>query len=41
VKFFDAAAETPFQMKIKVAPLRDVEQLWNESEKGERLVFQP
>jgi NADPH2:quinone reductase len=40
-KFFDAAAETPFQMKIKVAPLRDVEQLWNESEKGERLVFQP
>jgi NADPH2:quinone reductase len=40
-KFFAAAAQTPFQMKIKVAPLRDVEQLWNENEKGARLVFQP
>jgi NADPH2:quinone reductase len=40
-EFFAAAAETPFQMKIKVAPLHDVEALWNGGEKGERLVFQP
>jgi len=40
-KFFAAAAQTPFHMKIKVAPLRDVEALWNKIEKGERLVFQP
>jgi NADPH2:quinone reductase len=39
--FFDSAAQTPFQMRIKLAPLRDVQALWNASEKGERLVFQP
>jgi len=30
-KFFAAAAQTPFQMKIKVAPLRDVGALWNKT----------
>jgi hypothetical protein len=40
-KFFATAAQQPFQMKIKLAPLRDVEALWNENEKGARLVFRP
>lgn len=40
-EFFRAAAETPFQAKIRTAPLRDVEGLWNGSSDNARLVFQP
>jgi NADPH:quinone reductase-like Zn-dependent oxidoreductase len=39
--FFEQAAEKPFATKIKAAPLRDVEALWNAPERGMRLVFQP
>lgn len=38
--FFEQAAATPFVTKIKAAPLRDVEALWNAPE-GARFVFQP
>ncbi|HEX6773243.1 MAG TPA: zinc-binding alcohol dehydrogenase family protein [Acidobacteriaceae bacterium] len=38
--FFAQAAAKPFVTKIKAAPLRDVEALWNAPE-GVRLVFQP
>ena len=34
------AARRPFTMELKVAPLREVEQLWNAPE-GARLVFEP
>lgn len=40
-EFFDLAAAAPFQMNIKVVPLRDVETLWNSPEQGTRLVFHP
>lgn len=40
-EFFDLVAAAPFQMNIKVVPLRDVETLWNSPEQGTRLVFQP
>ena len=40
-EFFAAAAATPFQVKIRTAPLRDVERLWGERESTVRLVFQP
>lgn len=39
-EFFAAAAKQPFQVKIRTAPLREVEALWN-SKEGARLVFQP
>jgi NADPH:quinone reductase-like Zn-dependent oxidoreductase len=39
--FFQAAAAQPFHFALKTAPLRDVESLWNEPDKGARLVFQP
>jgi NADPH:quinone reductase-like Zn-dependent oxidoreductase len=39
--FLKEAATKPFQMKIKKAPLREVEALWNASEPGVRTVFQP
>jgi hypothetical protein len=39
--FFQVAAREPFQFRTKVAPLRDVEALWNEKDEGTRLVFQP
>ena len=39
--FFEEAAKKPFATKIKAAPLRDVEALWNAPERGARLVFQP
>jgi NADPH:quinone reductase-like Zn-dependent oxidoreductase len=39
--FFQAAAKDPFQFQTKTARLRDVESLWNSTEKGTRLVFQP
>lgn len=40
-EFFVEAAKTPFVFDVKAVPLRDVEMLWNSSEKGVRLVFQP
>jgi NADPH2:quinone reductase len=40
-EFFQAAVRQPFQFETKSAPLRDVEALWNRSEQGVRLVFQP
>jgi len=40
-ELFQEAAKKPFQNEIKTAPLRDVEALWNGSELGTRLVFQP
>ena len=41
VEFFQVAAKEPFQFRTKAAPLRDVEALWNDTEEGTRLVFQP
>jgi NADPH:quinone reductase-like Zn-dependent oxidoreductase len=40
-EFFEAAAAQPFQFSMKTAPLKDIAALWNESEKGTRLVFLP
>jgi NADPH2:quinone reductase len=40
-EFFQAAAKEPFQFRTKAAPLREVEALWNETDEGTRLVFQP
>lgn len=40
-EFFNAAAAEPYQFQVKTAPLSEVEALWNSSEKGVRLVFQP
>jgi NADPH2:quinone reductase len=40
-EFFQAAGRQPFQFETRSAPLRDVEALWNSSEQGVRLVFQP
>jgi hypothetical protein len=40
-EFFAAAADRPFDAKIRAVPLRDVESLWNEPGEGTRLVFQP
>jgi NADPH2:quinone reductase len=40
-EFFTAAAEKAFQFEIRIAPLSDVEALWNVKEQGTRIVFQP
>ncbi len=40
-ELFQEAAKKPFHNKVKAVPLRDVESLWNSSEAGTRLVFQP
>jgi NADPH2:quinone reductase len=40
-EFFKVAAAKPFQTNVRTAPLRDVESLWNATEDGVRLVFQP
>jgi NADPH:quinone reductase-like Zn-dependent oxidoreductase len=40
-EFFQAVTKQPFQFQTRVAPLRDVEALWNNAEEGTRLVFQP
>jgi NADPH:quinone reductase-like Zn-dependent oxidoreductase len=40
-EFLKEAAKQRFQMKIKAASLKDVEQLWNAHEPGARVVFQP
>jgi hypothetical protein len=39
--FLQEVAREPFQIKITVAPLSQVELLWNAPEQGARLVFQP
>lgn len=39
--FLEEAAREPFQMKIRLAPLAQVESLWNAPEQGTRIVFQP
>jgi hypothetical protein len=40
-EFFKVAAAKPFHTNVRTAPLRDVESLWNTTEDGVRLVFQP
>jgi NADPH:quinone reductase-like Zn-dependent oxidoreductase len=40
-EFLKEAERKPFQIKVKTAPLREVESLWNASEPGVRAVFQP
>jgi NADPH2:quinone reductase len=40
-EFFRQAAKTPFATKVEAMPLSNVEALWNASERGARLVFQP
>jgi NADPH2:quinone reductase len=40
-EFFKVAAEKPFQFQTRIAPLRDVEAVWNSPDQGVRLVFQP
>ncbi len=40
-EFFQEAGKQPFQFRTRTAPLRDVETLWNSTEEGTRLVFQP
>lgn len=40
-EFFKLATTEPFKFNVKTAPLSDVEALWNSSEQGTRLVFQP
>ena len=40
-EFIASAAESPFQIPIKTAPLRDIESLWTAPDKDARLVFQP
>jgi NADPH:quinone reductase-like Zn-dependent oxidoreductase len=40
-EFFRVAAKVPFQINVKAVSLRDVEMLWNQPERGVRLVFQP
>ncbi len=39
--FLQEAAREPFQIRTTVAPLAQVESLWNAPEQGARLVFQP
>lgn len=40
-EFLTEAARRPFHMKTKAASLRDVETMWNITESGTRLVFNP
>ncbi len=40
-EFFKVAATQPFHFKAKAVSLKDVEALWNSTESGVRLVFQP
>ena len=40
-EFFTMAATQPFKFKAKAVRLKDVEMLWNATEPGVRLVFQP
>jgi hypothetical protein len=35
------AANSPFDLKTEVVPLREVESLWNSREQATRLVVQP
>jgi hypothetical protein len=40
-EIFQDAARKPFPIALKAAPLDKVEALWNSSEQGVRMVFQP
>ncbi len=40
-EFFKMAATRPFHFQVKAVPLRDIEAVWNTSESGVRVVFQP
>lgn len=40
-EFLKEAANNPFVIETKAAPLRDVEKLWTEQHSGTRIVFQP
>jgi NADPH2:quinone reductase len=40
-EFLNEAARSPFQIEVKPEPLRDVETVWNEADRGARIVFQP
>jgi NADPH:quinone reductase-like Zn-dependent oxidoreductase len=40
-EFLREAAKQPFEIKVDAVPLRDVEALWNVTDPGVRLVFQP
>jgi NADPH:quinone reductase-like Zn-dependent oxidoreductase len=40
-ELFQSAAQQPFHLNIRTAPLKDVESLWNTPEKATRFVFQP
>ena len=40
-QFLQTAAQEPFQIKTKSAPLSEVESLWNVAQNGARLVFEP
>jgi len=39
-EFLKEAAKAPVQIAVKGVPLREIESLWNEQERGVRLVFQ-
>ncbi len=40
-EFLELTVMSPFQVNVEVAPLRDVEALWNNADQGARLVIQP
>lgn len=40
-EFLKEAANKPFVIETKAAPLRDIERLWPEPQSGTRIVFQP
>jgi NADPH:quinone reductase-like Zn-dependent oxidoreductase len=40
-KFLREAEKEPFQIKTTAAPLSEIEALWNSTQQGTRLVFQP
>lgn len=40
-EFFQIAATDPFRFSVKTAALSDIEALWNNSEQGTLIVFQP
>lgn len=40
-QFFQAAVEKPFDFEVTLAPLREVQTLWNSADHDARLVFQP
>lgn len=40
-EFFEVAVKNPFQVNLKVVPLRDIEAVWGGPERDARIVFQP